>query len=173
MPWRIRLQHKTPKREGEMKVWVRCARGVQVAYFTLHHSGCTLVSPSSWAKQVPRVPKPHPTSCLSTRRHRQPSADPRAPGETESPPLPLGATPSVRPSPPSATTHPAPQGATTIPHQSRPVARPQAHPHPGGTHPLPMQPHHPRGLGTLQDMPPARGKGHTSGLVSSGSPTAT
>ena len=37
-----------------MKVLVRCARGVQVAYFTLHHTGCTLVSPSTWAKRVPR-----------------------------------------------------------------------------------------------------------------------
>ena len=38
-----------------MNVLVRCARGVQVAYFTLHHRGCTLVSPSTWAKRVPRV----------------------------------------------------------------------------------------------------------------------
>ena len=37
-----------------MKVSVRCARGVQVAYFTLHHTGCTLLSPSTWAEQVPR-----------------------------------------------------------------------------------------------------------------------
>ena len=37
-----------------MKVWVRCARGVQVAYFTLHHTGCPVVSPSTWAKRVPR-----------------------------------------------------------------------------------------------------------------------
>ena len=45
----------TTKEGGEMKVWVRCARGVQVAYVTLHHRGCTLVLPSTWAKQVPRV----------------------------------------------------------------------------------------------------------------------
>ena len=38
-----------------MKVWVRCVRGVQVAYVTLHHRGCTLVPPSTWAKRVPRV----------------------------------------------------------------------------------------------------------------------
>ena len=38
-----------------MKVWVGCARGVQVAYVTLHHRGCTLVPPSTWAKRVPRV----------------------------------------------------------------------------------------------------------------------
>ena len=37
-----------------MKVWVRCARGVQVAYGTLDHRGCTLVPPSTWAKRVPR-----------------------------------------------------------------------------------------------------------------------
>ena len=37
-----------------MKVWVGCARGVQVAYFRLHHMGCTLVRPSMWAKRVPR-----------------------------------------------------------------------------------------------------------------------
>ena len=46
---------KTTKKEGEMKVWVGCARGVQVAYVTLHHRGCTLVPPSTWAKRVPRV----------------------------------------------------------------------------------------------------------------------
>ena len=38
-----------------MKVLVRCARRVQVAYFTLYHRGCKLVSPSTWAKGVPRV----------------------------------------------------------------------------------------------------------------------
>ena len=38
-----------------MKVWVPYARSVQVAFFTLHHTGCTLVSPSMWAKRVPRV----------------------------------------------------------------------------------------------------------------------
>ena len=37
-----------------MKVWVGCARGVQVAYVTPHHRGCTLVPPSTWAKRVPR-----------------------------------------------------------------------------------------------------------------------
>ena len=55
MPWEILLQPKTPKKEGEMKVRVQCARGVQVASFTLHHRGCTLVSPSTWATRVPRV----------------------------------------------------------------------------------------------------------------------
>ena len=63
-------------------------------------------------------------------RHGQPSAHPRAPGEAESPPLPLGAMPRVRPNPPPETTHPAPQRATTTPHKGRPVARPQAHPRP-------------------------------------------
>ena len=38
-----------------MKVWVGCARGVRVAYFTLQHTSCTLVPPSTWAKRVPRV----------------------------------------------------------------------------------------------------------------------
>ena len=38
-----------------MKVWVRCARGVQVAYVTLRHRGCTVVPPATWAKRVPRV----------------------------------------------------------------------------------------------------------------------
>ena len=42
-----------------MKVWVWCARGVQVAYVTLHHRGCTLVPPSTWAKRVPRVMSRH------------------------------------------------------------------------------------------------------------------
>ena len=37
-----------------MKVCVACATGVQVAYVTLHHRGCTLVPPSTWAKRVPR-----------------------------------------------------------------------------------------------------------------------
>ena len=44
---------KTPYKEGE--VWLRCARGVQVAHFTLHHRGCILVLPSTWAKRVPRA----------------------------------------------------------------------------------------------------------------------
>ena len=38
-----------------MKVWAGCARGVQVAYVTLHHRGCTVVPPSTWAKWVPRA----------------------------------------------------------------------------------------------------------------------
>ena len=59
------------------------------------------------------------------------------------PPLPLSTAPSERPSPPTKTTHPAPQGATTIPHQGRKMARPQAHPRPRRTHPLPVRPHHP------------------------------
>ena len=50
-------------------------------------------------------------------------------------------------------------------HQGRPMARPQAHPRPGRTHWLPGQPHHPGGLGTLQDVPPPYGHRHTSGLV--------
>ena len=53
---------KTTKKAGEMRVWVRCARGVQVAYFTLHHTGCTLESPSTWAKRVPRI---RPAGCRS------------------------------------------------------------------------------------------------------------
>ena len=69
--------------------------------------------------------------------------------------------------------HPAFQGAPTTPHQSCPMARLQAHPRAGGTHPLPVRPHHPGGLGTLQDMPPPYGLGHTSGLVPGGNPTAT
>ena len=43
-----------------MKVLVQCARGVQVAYFTLHHTGCKLVSPSTWAKRVPKECAPTP-----------------------------------------------------------------------------------------------------------------
>ena len=50
---------KPPKTMVEMKVWVRCARGVQVAYFTLHHRGCTLVLPSTWAKRVRREDRPN------------------------------------------------------------------------------------------------------------------
>ena len=41
-----------------MKVWVRCARGLQVAYFTHHHPSCTLVSPSTWAMGCMRHPTP-------------------------------------------------------------------------------------------------------------------
>ena len=119
------------------------------------------------------LPQPHPTSRPRARRHGEPSAHPRAPGETERPPLPLGTTPSVHPSPPPETAHPAPQGGTTTPHQGRPMARPQAYPCPGRTHPLPVRPHHPRGLGRLQDMPPPYGQGHTSGLVPGRNPTAT
>ena len=55
MPLDIRWHPKTTKKEGEMKVWVRCARGVQVAYVTLHERGCTVVPPSTWAKRVPGV----------------------------------------------------------------------------------------------------------------------
>ena len=40
-----------------MKVPVPCTRRVQVAYFTLHHTGYTPVSPSTWVKRVPRVVK--------------------------------------------------------------------------------------------------------------------
>ena len=36
-----------------------------------------------------------------------------------------------------------------------------------------MRAHNPGGLGTLQDMPPPCGQGHTSGLVASSNPTAT
>ena len=124
-------------------------------------------------RQSTPLPQTHPTSRLPARRHRQPSTHPRAPGETDGPPLPLGTTPSKRPSPPPETTHPAPQGATTTPHQGRPMARPQAHPCPGRTYPLPVRPHHLGGLGTLQDMPPPYGQGHTSGLVPGRNPTAT
>ena len=46
---------KNHQKEGEMKVSAWCRRGVQVAYFTLHHTGCTLVLPSMWANWVPRV----------------------------------------------------------------------------------------------------------------------
>ena len=53
------------------------------------------------------------------------------------------------------------------------MARPQAHPHHGRTHPLPMRPHHPGGRGTFNNMPPPCGHGHTSGLVPGGNPTAT
>ena len=49
----------------------------------------------------------------------------------------------------------------------------QAHARLGGTQPLPMRPHHPGGLGTLQDMPPPCGQRHTSWLVPSGNPRAT
>ena len=38
-----------------MNVSVLCARGVQVVSFTLHHTGCTLVWPSTWAKRVPGI----------------------------------------------------------------------------------------------------------------------
>ena len=55
MPWGTEWHPKTTKKEGEMKVLVRCARGVQVAYFTLHHTGFALVSPSTRAKRVSRV----------------------------------------------------------------------------------------------------------------------
>ena len=44
-----------------MKVWVLCARGVQVASVTLHHRGCGLVPPSTWAKRVPRVVQESPS----------------------------------------------------------------------------------------------------------------
>ena len=69
--------------------------------------------------------------------------------------------------------HPAPQGATTIPDQGRQIARPQAHPRPRRTHPLPVRPHHPGGLGTLQEMPPPYRQGHASGLVPGGNPATT
>ena len=36
-----------------MNVGVRCARNVQLAYVTLHHRGCTLVPPSTWANPDP------------------------------------------------------------------------------------------------------------------------
>ena len=83
------------------------------------------------------------------------------------------ATPSVHPSPPPEAMRPAPQGATTTPHHGRLMARPQANPSPGRTHPLPVRPHHPEELGTLQDMPPPYGQGHTSGLVPGQNSTAT
>ena len=101
------------------------------------------------------------------------NASPGAPGETANPPLPLSTAPSKRPSPPPKTTHPAPQGATTIPHEGRQMARPQAHPRPGRTHPLPVRPHHPGRLGTLQEVPPPYRQGHASGLVPGRNPTTT
>ena len=55
MPWGIRLHPKNTQKKGEMKVWIRCARHVQVAHFTLHHRGGTLLLLSMWAKRVPRV----------------------------------------------------------------------------------------------------------------------
>ena len=124
-------------------------------------------------RQIIPLPQPHPSSRPRARRHSQPSAHPRTPGETDGPPLPLGTMPSERPSPPPKTTHPAPQGATTTPPQGRPMASPQAHPRPGRTHPLPVRPHHPGGLGTLQDVPPPQRQGHASGLVPGRNPTAT
>ena len=89
-------------------------------------------------RQIIPLPGPHPTSRSRAWRQRQPGTHPRAPGETDSPPLPLGTTPSKCPSQPPETTHPAPQGATTIPHQCRQMARPQGHPRPVTTHPLPV-----------------------------------
>ena len=71
MAWDIPWHPKTAKKEGEMKVCVGCAIGVEVAYVTLHHRGCTLVPPSTWAKRVPRVGgergNPHPPAqdCLT------------------------------------------------------------------------------------------------------------
>ena len=53
------------------------------------------------------------------------------------------------------------------------MARPQAHPRPRRTHLLPVRPHHPGGLGTLQEMPPPYRQGHASGLVPGGNPTTT
>ena len=53
------------------------------------------------------------------------------------------------------------------------MARPQAHPRPGRTHPLPVRPHHPGGLGTLQEMPPPYRQGHASGLVPGRNSTTT
>ena len=109
------------------------------------------------------LPQPHPTSRPRARRRRQSGAHPGAPGQTANPPLPLSTAPSKRPSPPPKTTHPAPQGATTIPHQGRQMARQQAHPRPGRAHTLPVRPHHPGGLGTLQAMPPPYRQGHVQG----------
>ena len=119
------------------------------------------------------LPQPHPTSRPRARRRRQPGAHPGAQGQTANPPLPLSAAPSKRPSPPPKTTHPAPQGATTIPDQGRQMDRPQTHPCPRRTKPLPVRPHHPGGLGTLQEMPPPYRQGHASGLVPGGNPTTT
>ena len=75
--------------------------------------------------------------------------------------------------PTSKPMHQAPEGATTIPHQGRQIARPQTDPRPRRTHPLPVRPHHPGGLGTLQAMPPPYRQGHASGLVPGGNPTTT
>ena len=46
------------------------------------------------------LPQPHQTSRPRAGRHGQPSAHSRDPGETESPPLPLGATPACVPAHP-------------------------------------------------------------------------
>ena len=119
------------------------------------------------------LPQPHPTSRPRARRRRQPGAHPGAPGQTANPPLPLSTAPSKRPNPPPKTTHPAPQGATTIPLEGRQMARPQAHPRPRRTNPLPVRPHHPGGLGTVQEMPPPYRQGHASWLVPGGNPTTT
>ena len=48
-----------------------------------------------------------------------------------------------------------------------------AHPSPGRTHQLPVRPHHPGGLRTLQEMPPPYTQGHASGLVPGRNPTTT
>ena len=53
------------------------------------------------------------------------------------------------------------------------MARPQTHPRPRRTHRLPVRPHHPGGLGTLQEMPPPYRQGHASGLVPGGNPATT
>ena len=119
------------------------------------------------------LPQPHPTSRPRARRHRQPGTHSGAPGETANPPLPLGTAPSKRSSSPLKITHPAPQGGTTIPHQGRQMARPQADTRPGRKQPLHVRPHHPRGLGTVQEMPPPYRQGHVSGLVPNRNPTTT
>ena len=46
----------------------------------------------------------------------RPTAHPGAPGDTETPTLPLSAPASMRPSPAAETTHPGTRRATTIPH---------------------------------------------------------
>ena len=80
MPWDIRWHPKTTKKEGEMKVWVGCARGVQVAYVTLHHRGCTLVPPSTWAKRVPRVRPCNSTTSGTSLGPRATKGTPQATG---------------------------------------------------------------------------------------------
>ena len=130
------------------------------------------IGPRTGYQRTPPIPPTTEHTTTPTPSNMSPACS-AAPGQTANPPLPLSTAPSKRPSPTPKTTHPAPQGATTIPHQGRQMARPQAHPRPRRTHPLPVRPHHPGGLGTLQEMPPPYRQGHASGLVPGRNPTIT